>query len=202
MFQLDKHDAKIGKVNPRREKHGKEGKPGFDISFSILTPNTTLDGLQKGLKEALYRKAAKGEQLDAFSGADDLVALRFPLMEPVKLDIELAGCEVYIRGSLEASEETALIDVKIDNFTIKPIEGGSAGIDFTAHVPTSGDVIDELAEVMEWWMVEHVKLSVVPPKTQVTQLQTGGACDTLDQQDAEAAKAEAARLVEKGKQAA
>ena len=59
MFQLDKHDAKIGKVNPRREKHGKEGKPGFDISFSILTPNTTLDGLQKGLKEALYRKAAK-----------------------------------------------------------------------------------------------------------------------------------------------
>lgn len=202
MFQLDKHDAKIGKVNPRREKHGKEGKPGFDISFSILTPNTTLDGLQKGLKEALYRKAAKGEQLDAFAGADDLVALRFPLMEPVKLDIELTGCEVYICGSLEASEETALIDVKIDSFTIKPIEGGSAIIDFTAHVPTSGDVIDELAEVMEWWMVEQVKLTVVPPKAQVTQLPTGGAGDTLDQQDAEAAKQEAARLVDKGKQAA
>lgn len=127
MFQLDKHDAKIGNVNPRREKHGKEGKPGFDIKFSILTPNTTLDGLQKGLKEALYRKAAKGEQLDAFAGADDLVALRFPLMEPVKLDIELTGCEVYIRGSLEASEETALIDVKLDQLHHQAHRGRQRG---------------------------------------------------------------------------
>lgn len=51
-------------------------------------------------------------------------------------------------------------------------------------------------------MVEQVKLSVVPPKAQVTQLPPGGAGDTLDQQDAEAAKKEAARLVDKGKQAA
>jgi hypothetical protein len=201
MFQLDKHDAKIGNVNPRREKHGKEGKPGFDIKFSILTPNTTLDSLQKGLKEALFRKAAKGEQMDAFAGADDLVALRFPLMEPVKLDIELTGCEVYLRGSLEASEETALVDVKLDSFTIRAIEGGSVGIDFFAHVPTSGDVIDELGEVMEWWMVESIKLTVVPPKAQAAN-DPAPKGDTLDEQDEQKAKDEAARLVEKGKQAA
>jgi hypothetical protein len=169
MFNLDNHDAKIGSVNPRREKHGKEGKPGFDIKFSILTPNTTLDGLQKGLKEALYRKVAKGEQLDAFEGVDDLVALRFPLMEPVKLDIELAGYEVYLRGSLEATKETALIDVKLDGFTIKAIEGGSAGIEFSAHIPTSEIVVEELGEVIEWWMVQSVKLTLVPPTEQELQ---------------------------------
>lgn len=166
MFNLDQHEAKITSVNPRREKHGKEGKPGFDVKFSIQTSNATLDCLQKGLKEALYRKAQKGEQLDAFQGASDLVALRFPQMEPVKLDIELTGCELQITGHLDASKETALVDCKVDGFTIKPIEGGSAEIVFSAHVPTSEDVIDELADCVDWWMYECVRLSVIPPSEQ------------------------------------
>lgn len=201
MFQLDKHDAKIGKVNVRRERHGKEGKPGFDISFSILTPNSTLDSLQKGLKEALYRKAARGEQLDAFTGVDDLVALRFPLMEPVTLDIEVNGCEIYIHGSLEASEETAIVDVKLDSFKVAAKEGGSAELHFSAQVPSSAGVLDELVDVVEWWMVEHVKLTVIPPSAQAAN-DTTPAGDTLDEQDADAAAAETKRLVEKGKQAA
>lgn len=166
MFQLDKHDSKIGNVNPRREKHGKEGKPGFDVKFVILTANTTLDTLQKGLKEALYRKVAKGEQLDAFDGVDDLVALRFPQLEPVKLDIEYTGYEVEVTGNLEASRTTVLVDVKLDNFTIKPIEGGSASIEFSAHIPTSEEVVEELGEMIEWWMVESVRLTLTPPKNQ------------------------------------
>lgn len=177
MFNLDKHEAKITSVNPRREKHGKEGKPGFDVKFSIQTSNATLDCLQKGLKEALYRKAQKGEQLDAFQGASDLVALRFPQMEPVKLDIELTGYEINITGGLESSPTTTLVDVTIDGFTIKPIEGGSATIDFSGHVPTSEDVIDELAECIDWWMYEKVVLSLTPPNEQAG---TGEAANDAD----------------------
>ncbi len=184
MFNLDKHDAKITSVNPRREKHGKEGKPGFDVKFSIQTSNTTLDMLQKGLKEALYRKVSKGEQLDAFQGSGDLVALRFPLMEPVKIDMELTGCEVAITGGLDASPETLLVDVKIDDFTIKAIEGGSAAISFSVHVPTSEDAVAELGECIDWWMLEGVRLSVTSPSA------AAGSGDAAN--DADGAKGEAA----------
>jgi hypothetical protein len=177
MFNLEKHEARITSVNPRREKHGKEGKPGFDIKFTIHTANTTLDCLQKGLKEALYRKVQKGEQLDAFTGAGDLVAPRFPNMEPVKLDIELEGFEIAITGGLEASPTTDLIDVKLDGFTIDPIEGGSAKIDFSAHVPTSESVIDELAECIDWWMYDKVIVTLVPPSEQSA---TGEAANDSD----------------------
>lgn len=163
MFNLDQHEGKITSVNPRREKHGKEGRPGFDVKFSIQTSNATLDSLQVGLKEALYRKVSKGEQLDAFQGAGDLVALRFPHLDPVTLDIELTGYEVRITGHLDASPETTLVDVKVDGFTIKAIEGGSAGIVFSAHVPTSEDVIEELGECIDWWMYESVRISLIPP---------------------------------------
>lgn len=54
---------------------------------------------------------------------------------------------------------------------------------------------DDDAALLAAWRRGEAKLSLVPPKAQAVG-------DTLDQQDAEAAKAEAARLVEKGKQAA
>lgn len=195
-MQLDKHEAKIAHVSIRREKHGKEGKLGIDITLAIQTQNVTLDMLQKGLKEALFRKAAKGEQLDAFEGSEGLVALKFPMLEPIKIDLEYTGYEVILQGNLDAPEgETSLIDVKLKDFTIKPIEGGSAQITFKAQLQAD---LEELSEVFDWWMVESVRLTLTPPKNQVEQLPTGGDGDTLDQQ---AANDEAARLIEAGKAA-
>jgi hypothetical protein len=197
-MQLDKHEANITNVNVRREKHGKEGKLGLDISLALQTSNGTLDHLQKGLKEALYKKADKGQQMDLVEGANGLVALKFPHLEPIKLDIEYTGFEVLIHGNLDATEtETALIDVKLKDFTIKPIEGGSAQISFKAQLQAD---LDELSEVVDWWMVESIRLTLTPPKAQ--QLAPGGTGDTLDQQDEAAGKNEAASLIEKGKKAA
>ena len=199
-MQLDKHEAKITHASIRREKHGKEGKLGLDISFQILTQSATLDMLQKGLKAALFRKAVKDEQIDAFEAQDGLVALKFPHLEPIKLDLEYSGFEVILHGNLDATEgETPLIDVKLKDFTIKPIEGGSAQITFKAQLQAD---LDELSEVVDWWMVESVRLTLTPPQNQAEQLPTGGNGDTLDAQDAAAANDEAARLIEEGKKAA
>lgn len=195
-MQLDKHEANITNVNVRREKHGKEGKLGLDISLIVQTGNGTLDLLQKGLKEALYTKAAKGQQLDLVAGENGLVALKFPHMEPVKLDLEFTGFEVIIQGNLDGSAETSLIDVKLKDFTIKPIEGGSAAISFKAQLQAD---LEELAEVVDWWMNESVRLTLTPPKQQ--QLTSGGEGDTLSQQDAADAQAEGKRLSDKGKAA-
>lgn len=165
-FQLEKHEASISNVNVRREKHGKEGKLGLDISLAMQTSNTTLDMLQKGLKEALYKKAGKDQQMDLVEGANGLVALKFPNLEPIKLDIEQTGVELVIDGNLDATDNaTALVDVKLKDFTIKPIEGGSAQITFKAQLQAD---LEELSEVVDWWMVESIRLSITPPSKQAT----------------------------------
>lgn len=197
-MQLDKHEAKITHVSIRREKHGKEGKLGLDISLAILTQSATLDMLQKGLKSALFRKAVKDEQIDAFEAQDGLVALKFPQLEPIKLDLEYSGFEVILHGNLDATEgQTPLIDVKLKDFTIKPIEGGSAQITFKAQLQAD---LEELSEVVDWWMVESVRLTLTPPNRQAEQISPGGEGDTLEQQ--EAAEKEAAAMIAKGKDAA
>lgn len=196
MFSLEKHDARISHVSIRREKHGKEGKLGMDISIAIQTVNTTLDMLQSGLRKALFKKAEKGQQMDIIAGADALVALAFPQMEPVKLDIEISGCEVTLEGNLDATEEyTTLVDVKLKDFTIKPIEGGSAMVSFKAQLQAD---LDELSEVVDWWMIESIRLTVVPPKMIAEQTPPVVEGDTLEQQEA-AEKAEAERLIGIGK---
>ena len=203
-MQLDKHEASISNVNVRREKHGKEGKLGLDISFSVQTGNAQLDLLAKGLKEALYCKASPGQQMDVLEGADGLVALKFPHLEPVKLDVEYTGFEVEIGGKLEGSSTTLLVDVRLKDFTVKPIEGGSAQITFKAQLQAD---LEELSEVVDWWMVEGVTLSLVPPKNQAAandaaQDSGAGPADTLAAQDKADAEKEAKRLIAKGKAAA
>lgn len=205
-MQLDKHEAAITNVNVRREKHGKEGKLGLDISFAVSTGNATLDTLQKGLKEALYTKAGQGQQMDLVQGADGLVALKFPHLEPLKLDTEYTGFEVEIGGKLEASEgkETLLVDVRLKDFTVKPIEGGSAQITFKAQLQAD---LEELSEVVDWWMVEGVVLTLTPPKNQAAANDAppdsgAGPADTLAAQDKADAEKEARRLIAKGKAAA
>lgn len=166
-FQFDKHEATVSHVSIRREKHGREGKLGLDISLAVQTGNGSLDMLQKGLKEALYRKATKGEQLDLVEGSDGLVALKFPQLEPLKLDIDFTGYEVELHGNLDTNiDPTVLVDVKLKDFTVKPIEGGSAQITFKAQLQAEPD---ELSEVVDWWMNESIRLTLTPPSKQPDQ---------------------------------
>ena len=130
-------------------------------------------------------------------GADGLVALKFPHLEPLKLDIEYTGFEVEIGGKLEASDgkETLLVDVRLKDFSVKPIEGGSAQITFKAQLQAD---LEELSEVVDWWMVEGVVLTLTPPKNQAAANDAAhdsgaGPADTLAAQDKADAEKEAKR---------
>lgn len=160
---FDKHEATITNVNVRREKHGKEGKLGLDISLALQTSNAALDMFEKGLKESLFRKAAKGEQLDLVEGQEGLVALKFPTLQPLKLEGDYTGYEVYIDGLLEGTEAIPLVDVKLKDFVITPIEGGSVGLQFKAQLPATGD---ELSDIVGAWMNEGIRLTLVPTDQQ------------------------------------
>lgn len=160
---FDKHEAKITNVNVRREKHGNEGKLGIDISLSLQTSNAALDMFEKGLKESLFRKAAKGEQMDLVDGADGLVALKFPALQPLKLEGDYTGYEVTIDGLLDGTDPVPLVDVKLKDFVITPIEGGSVGLAFKAQLPATGE---ELGEIVDAWMNEGIRLTLTPTEQQ------------------------------------
>lgn len=83
MFQLEKHDSAIANVNQRIERHGEERELAADIKFTTSAGNTLLDSIEKGLKEALFRKPGKGEQQDLPIGDTPLSAVKFPSLEPL-----------------------------------------------------------------------------------------------------------------------
>ncbi|MBN8428711.1 MAG: hypothetical protein J0L65_14700, partial [Xanthomonadales bacterium] len=139
-----------------------------------------------------------GEQQSLPTIGDTLTAVRFPSLEPLKLGHEFAGYELQIDGLLEGTQPIVLVDVKLKRFAFEPKEGGSVALTFTASANVDPD---ELAELSEALIREDVLLTLTPP-AKADQLSTGGEGDTLDAQDQADADAEAARLIEAGKQAA
>lgn len=63
MFELNDATAKVVNFNPRAERHGDENKLAGDLKLVVAVSSSVLDYFQKGLRQALYRKAAQGEQI-------------------------------------------------------------------------------------------------------------------------------------------
>lgn len=192
MFQLDKHDAVLANLNLRKENHGDEKKAAADLKFTLAAPNTLLDSIDKALRPAFFRKPGKGEQQALPIDGNNLVALNLPLLGEQKIATEYEAYEVEIASLLGHIDPLFFADAKVKKIAWLPIEGGSISMSLTVSVQIDDD---DDAPLLAAWRRGEAKLSLVPPKAQSTG-------DTLDQQDADAAKAEAARLVEKGKQAA
>ena len=192
MFQLDKHDAVLANLNLRKENHGEEKKAAADLKFTLAAPNTLLDSIDKALRPAFFRKPGKGEQQALPIDGNNLVALNLPLLGEQKIATEYEAYEVEIASLLGHIEPLFFADAKVKKIAWLPIEGGSISMSLTVSVKIDED---DDAPLLAAWRRGEAKLSLVPPKAHAVG-------DTLDQQDADAAKAEAARLVEKGKQAA
>lgn len=201
MFKLEKHEASIANLNQRIERHGEDRMLAVDLKLTTSVSNQTLDELASGLREALFRKPGSGEQQQLPTIGEELTAVRFTNLEPLKLAHEFAGYELQIDGLLEAGEPIVLVDVKLKKFVVEPKEGGSVALSFTAQAVVDND---DIALLSDAFVREDVLLTATPPAKQAdaggTDLIPDG--DTLDQQDADAeAKAEADRLTGLGKAA-
>lgn len=192
MFQLDKHYAVLANLNLRKENHGDEKKAAADLKFTLAAPNTLLDSIDKALRPAFFRKPGKGEQQALPIDGNNLVALNLPLLGEQKIATEYEAYEVEIASLLGHIEPLFFADAKVKKIAWLPIEGGSISMSLTVSVQIDED---DDAPLLAAWRRGEANLSLVPPKAQALG-------DTLDQQDAEAAAAEAKRLVDAGKQAA
>ena len=160
MFSLEKHEASISNLNTRIERHGEDRELSVDIKFALNVGNYALDMIEPGLRESLFKPASKGQQLSLTEGADALVAVRHPCLEPVSLSHKFPGYEVRIAGMLEASDELFLVDVELKKFVLKPIEGGSVAVTLTASANVDADELRDLGEAL---IREDVLLSLTPP---------------------------------------
>lgn len=164
MFQLDKHEACMTNCNTRIERHGDERVLAADMKFELKASNTILDYLEPGLRADLFRKPSKGEQQEIPEiGGNNLVAVKHPGLEPLRLSHEFDGCEIELAGLLDHIEPLLLVDVKLKKFVITPLEGGSVGLTFTASANVDSDEHKYLGEAL---VREDVRLTVSPPKRQ------------------------------------
>ncbi len=140
MFELRDAAAKVANFNPRAEKHGDENKLAGDLKLVVVVGNTVLDYFAKGLRQALYRKAAAGEQQDLIEGSDGLTAVKFPRLGALSWDEEYPGYELVIGSGLGLSEPIVIADVMLKRVRFEPLEGGSLQMTFSAVFhPTKGE---------------------------------------------------------------
>lgn len=168
MLQLDKHEVDVTNVNLRKEKHGSERKLGVDITVAVRAPNTMLDQVEKGLRQSLFRAARKGEQLDMVEGADDLVAVKHPMISPIRMEQKITGYELLIEHQVEGSamDPLVLVDVTLKDITVEPIEGGS--VELTLKLQ-AGVEPDELTEIGEYYTHTAVRMTLTAPKAEAQQ---------------------------------
>lgn len=195
MFQLDKHDARIKNLNLRMEKHGDQDVAAADFTINLKASALLLDTIDKKLRKVFFEKPAKGEQQALPIDGNNLTALAIPYLREQKLDQKFDGYEVEFASLLEQIKPLFFADVKVTLLKAVFIEGGS--VDLSLKVSMLIEEEDD-APLLSVWRRGEIKVTLTPPEQQ----SSTGQGDTLDQQDAEAAAAEAQRLVDAGKQAA
>jgi hypothetical protein len=121
--------AKLNSVTPRIEKHGDDNVAAVSLGLTITGPNTLLDALQPGLREALYKAPEGQETLPGVEGSTPL--LRTRAMERIKLKTsEMVGWRLIVEHGIGDDSAVDLHDCKVDKFQLEPFEGGSVQLSF------------------------------------------------------------------------
>ncbi len=159
-FTLPSTPAKLTSLTPRIEKHGEESVPAVSLSLTITGPNTLLDLLQPGLREALY-KAPEGQE--GLPGVEQsLPLLRSRALALIKLKVpDMEGWQLVIEHGIADDSAVDLHGCKIDGFVLEPFEGGSVELKF--RVGTS-DVDETYAGRLAMKLGQQVQIQLHAPQ--------------------------------------
>ncbi|WP_423459953.1 hypothetical protein [Ottowia sp. VDI28] len=141
-------DVKLTSVNFRKEIHGDEHVQAVDLTMGVDVPNTLLDIIQPGLREALYFNidASRG-QVTIVDLPETLPNLRFPRLNGGKFSLDdkknkLAGYELFIDYGLGDDRSNMVFDCcKVVKRAIETKEGGTVHLSW--QVQYSGDRLDQ-----------------------------------------------------------
>jgi hypothetical protein len=183
MFGLDHQQAKIGNLNFRAEKHGNERVPAIDLSISVDISSDALNNIAPGLRETMFRRPSRGDQLSLVSSNDDAAytQLRHPDLEPLALKGKFTGYELSIVEQVEDepkegeepqvswAQREFLTDVTLKAFEIEGREGGTCTVRFKASA--SHIDYDDLGGLARAVIDETAVLVLTPPSAPQQQLE-------------------------------
>lgn len=141
-------DVTLTHVNFRKELHGDDHRQAVDLNMSVDVPNSLLDTIVPGLREALYcnNDAANGQ-----TEIEDLPAtlpnLKFPRLNGGKFSLDdkkakLAGYELEIEYGLNDERSKMVFDcVKVVKRSIETKEGGTVHLSWQCQY--MGDRLDQ-----------------------------------------------------------
>lgn len=163
MFEITPQTAATLKtLTPRTEKHGEDDVSAVSLGLSITGPNTLLDALQPGLRDALYKAKDDEPLLPGIEATTPL--LRSAGIESLKLTPKFEGWTLRIDARADEDDPIVLGACKVDKFVVVPKQGGS--IELTFRVGTS-----DIDESEAGWLFGHLSQELwitltAPPKTE------------------------------------
>lgn len=146
MFNLSElRDGKIIKINARAEHHGDQEVPAVDVKIEMILPNSILTEFSRYLLNAMfsedeYMTAAGQTQLDGLEPLSQYPHVRFPNLQPLRLNDEFIGYRLQILHGIEDDIYVDINGCEVKGFMADCKEGGYIVLTFRV---TKSDV-DEL----------------------------------------------------------
>jgi hypothetical protein len=144
MLQLEfsKVTATLENVNLRTEKNGPDKVPAADLKLSVATSADVLAFFSPTLKAFLFNESGPRDLADGLPLRDTHMVF------PMQRDEEMAGADVILDYGLPGSE-MMFGEVKVNQFRITPMEGGSVIVDMRVQCKPTPEQIAKLYTLQE-----------------------------------------------------
>lgn len=162
-------DVTLTHANFRKENHGPDLVQACDLNMAVDIPNTLLDKIAPGLRQALYFNAAADQGQEQVEGVEDILPnLRFPRLNGGKFALDdkknkLAGFDLDIEYGLDDDKSHMAFDCcKVVKRVIETKEGGTVRLSW--QVQYTGDRLDidtigKLAQLEQ----DLITIKLIPP---------------------------------------
>lgn len=162
-------DVTLTRVNFRKEFHGEEHVQAVDLDMSVNVPNTLLDIIVPGLREALYWNADSSAGQAEIEGVPPTTPnLKFPRLNGGKFGLDdkknkLAGYALGIEYGLGDFTSNMLFDCcKVVKRAIETKEGGTVLLSW--QVQYAGDRLDqETCGKLALLEQDLIAITLIPP---------------------------------------
>lgn len=165
-------DVSLTHVNFRKENHGPDLVQACDLNMAVDIPNTLLDKIAPGLRQALYFNAAADQGQESVDGVDDILPnLKFPRLNGGKFALDdkknkLAGFDLDIEYGLDDERSHMSFDCcKVVKRVIETKEGGTVRLSWQVQYcgdRLDGETIGKLAQLEQ----DLITIKLIPPAVQ------------------------------------
>lgn len=168
-------DVTLTHVQFRKETHGPDLVQACDLNMAVDIPNTLLDQIAPGLRQALYHNAAAEQGQEQLDGVDDILPnLKFPRLNGGKFALDdkknkLAGFDLDVEYGLDDERSHMAFDCcKVVKRVIETKEGGTVRLSW--QVQYTGDRLDrdtigKLAQLEQ----DLITIKLIPPAVQIVE---------------------------------